>query len=70
MLDAFTDELQKIGYVKGVNLNIEVRDAFGQNNRLPVLAQELLSSKIDVIVAVNTPAAQTAKKSPQAYLWS
>jgi putative ABC transport system substrate-binding protein len=62
LLDAFTDELQKMGYVKGGNVNIEVRDAFGQNNRLPALAEELLNSKVDVVVAVNTPAAQTAKK--------
>jgi putative ABC transport system substrate-binding protein len=65
LLEAFTDELQKIGYVKGANIKIEVRDASGQNNRLSVLAQELLTSKVEVIVAINTPAAQAAKKITQ-----
>jgi putative ABC transport system substrate-binding protein len=65
LLEAFRDELQKIGYVEGVNIKIEVRDASGQNDRLPVLAQELLAIKVEVIVAVNTPAAQAAKKATQ-----
>ena len=37
LLEAFRDELQKIGYVDGVNIKIEVRDAAGQNDRLPSL---------------------------------
>ena len=65
LLEAFRDELQKIGYVDGVNIKIEVRDASGQNDRLPVLAQELLAAKVEVIVAVNTPAAQAVKKATQ-----
>jgi putative ABC transport system substrate-binding protein len=65
LLETFRDELQKIGYVEGVNIKIEVRDASGQNDRLPVLAQELLAIKVEVIVAVNTPAAQAAKKATQ-----
>ena len=65
LLEAFRDELQKIGYVDGVNIEIEVRDASGQNDRLPVLAQELLATKVEVIVAVNTPAAKAAKKATQ-----
>lgn len=66
LLDSFRDELKKIGYTEGANIRIEVRDASGQNNRLSVLAQELLASKVEVIVAVNTPAAQAAKKVTQA----
>ena len=65
LLETFRDELQKIGYVEGVNIKIEVRDASGQNDRLPILAQELLAIKVEVIVAVNTPAAQAAKKATQ-----
>lgn len=65
LLEAFTDELQKIGYVEGTDIKIDVRDASGQNDRLPVLAQELLNSKVEVIVAVNTPAAKAAKKITQ-----
>lgn len=66
LLDTFNDELKKIGYAEGVNIKVEVRDASGQNSRLPLLAQELLASNVRVIVAVNTPAAQAAKKMAQA----
>lgn len=65
LLEAFRDELQKIGYVDGVNIKIEVRDASGHNDRLPVFAQELLATKVEVIVAVNTPAAKAVKKATQ-----
>jgi ABC-type uncharacterized transport system substrate-binding protein len=65
LVETFTDELRKIGYVEGANIKLEVRDAAGQNNRLPALAQELLAAKVELIVAVNTPAAQVAKKITQ-----
>ncbi len=65
LMDTFRDELKHIGYVEGANLKVEVHDASGQNNRLSVLAQELLISKVEVIVAINTPAAQAAKKITQ-----
>lgn len=65
LMDTFRDELKRIGYVEGATLKIEVQDATGQNNRLSVLAQELLTSKVEVIVAINTPAAQAAKKATQ-----
>ncbi len=40
-----------------------MRDAVGQNERLPALAEELLRLKVEVIVAVNTPAVQAAAKA-------
>jgi putative tryptophan/tyrosine transport system substrate-binding protein len=65
LLEAFRDELQKIGYVEGTDIKIDVRDASGHNDRLPVLAHELLRSKVEVLVAVNTPAAKAANKITQ-----
>ena len=65
LLETFRDELHKLGYVEGTNLVIELRNAAGQNDRLPALAEELLRLKVDAIVAVNTPAAQAAKKATQ-----
>jgi putative ABC transport system substrate-binding protein len=65
LLETFRDELHKLGYVEGTDLIVELRNAAGQNDRLPVLAEELLRLKVEVIVAVNTPAAQTAKKATQ-----
>ena len=63
LLEAFRDELHKLGYVEGTGISIELRNAAGRNDRLPALAQELLQRKVDVIVAVNTPAAQAAKNA-------
>ena len=63
LLETFRDELQKKGYVEGSDISIELRNAAGQNERLPALVDELLKLKVDVIVAVNTPAVQAAKKA-------
>ena len=65
LMDAFRSELQKLGYAEGTNISIELRDAAGRNERLVPLAEELLSLNVEVIVAVNTPAAQAAKKVTQ-----
>jgi putative ABC transport system substrate-binding protein len=51
------------GYVEGRDISIELQNAAGHNERLPALADDLLRLKVDVIVAVNTPAAQAAKKA-------
>lgn len=63
LLEAFREELHKLGYVEGSDVSIELRNAAGHNERLPALAEELLRLKVEVIVAVNTPAAQAAKKA-------
>ena len=63
LLETFRDELHKLGYVEGKTISIELRNAAGRNERLPELVEELLQLKVEVIVAVNTPAAQAAKKA-------
>jgi putative tryptophan/tyrosine transport system substrate-binding protein len=63
LLETFRDELHKLGYVEGSGIAIEVQNAAGRNDRLPGLADDLLRDKVDVIVAINTPAAQAAKKA-------
>lgn len=63
LLETFRDRLRRLGYVEGAGISIEVRNAAGRNDRLPGLVAELLQLKVDVIVAVNTPAAQAAKKA-------
>ncbi|HEY7244262.1 MAG TPA: ABC transporter substrate-binding protein [Xanthobacteraceae bacterium] len=63
LLEAFRNELHKLGYVEGTNISIALRNAAGQNERLPELAEELLRLKVEVVVAVNTPAVQAAKKA-------
>ena len=63
LLETFRAELHKLGYVEGKDISIELRNASGRNERLPALAEELLKLNVDVIVAVNTPAVQAAKKA-------
>src|SRR5690349_14154687 len=61
LLDAFRAGLRDLGYIEGENVGIDVRNAAGKNARLAGFAEDLLSRKVDVILAVNTPAAQAAK---------
>jgi putative ABC transport system substrate-binding protein len=61
LLETFRDELHKLGYVEGSEFTIELRNAAGHSERLSALVDELLRLDVDVIVAINTPAAQAAK---------
>ena len=60
LMETFGNELQKLGYIEGANVSIELRNAEGRNDLLASLARELLGLKVEVIVAINTPAAQAA----------
>lgn len=62
-LEAFRDELRALGHLEGKNLTIEMRNAAGRNERLGALADELVRLKVDVLLAMNTPAAQAARKA-------
>ena len=60
---AFRQSMRELGYVEGQNLVIEWRSADNESARLPRLAAELVNLKVDVIVAVATPATGAAQKS-------
>jgi putative tryptophan/tyrosine transport system substrate-binding protein len=57
------ESLRKSGYVEGQNLQFEVRSADGKLDLLPRLAAELVTTKVDVIVAQFTPGALAAKQA-------
>jgi len=58
----FLDAMRSLGYVEGKNLIFERRYADNQLERLPTLAAELVSLKVDVILATGTVASLAAKK--------
>ena len=62
-IDAFRDALREHGYLDGKNVVVEPRFADGHYERLPALAAELVRLKVDVIVAVTTPAALVAQRA-------
>src|SRR5215471_12385972 len=59
--NVFRQGLRELGYVVDQNIAIEYRWAEGKYERLPQLAAELVRLKVDVILAVTTPAARAAK---------
>jgi putative tryptophan/tyrosine transport system substrate-binding protein len=59
---AFVEGLRDLGYVDGKNIVVELRSAQGKLDRLPELAAELVSLKMDIIVTQGTPAAQAVTK--------
>src|SRR3974390_1229565 len=59
----FRDALSEIGYIEGKNIQIEPRAAQGQESRLVQLATDLVRDQVDIIVAVQTPAAHAAKNA-------
>jgi putative tryptophan/tyrosine transport system substrate-binding protein len=62
LVDAFRQELGKLGWIEGKNFTIEYR--FGENkgtSHLPELAADLVRLKVDLIVVTDTPASLAAK---------
>jgi putative ABC transport system substrate-binding protein len=63
LLDAFRQELSKLGWTEGKNINIEYRFAEQNNERLAALAAELVRLKVDLIVASGIGPVIAAKKA-------
>jgi putative ABC transport system substrate-binding protein len=63
IMGPFPQGLRDLGYFEGKNIQIEMRSAQGDANRLPGLAAELVRSKIDIIVASQTPAIVAARNA-------
>jgi putative ABC transport system substrate-binding protein len=55
-MEGLREGLRDLGYVAGVNVNIDHRWAHGRRSQYQVLAAELVKSGVDVIVTWGTPA--------------
>jgi putative ABC transport system substrate-binding protein len=59
----FLNRLRDLGYIEGQNIDIVIRYADTDTTRLPLLAEELVKLKPDLIVTLDPPAALAAKKA-------
>ena len=55
------DALRELGYLEGRNIVIERLYADGKPERLPGLVGELLKAKVEVVIAVSSPAVQAVR---------
>jgi ABC-type uncharacterized transport system substrate-binding protein len=62
-IDAFKQGLRELGYEEGKSIIIEWRSAEGKNDRMPVLAAELVSLKVDVIISLGPSGTPVLKKA-------
>jgi putative ABC transport system substrate-binding protein len=65
-LEAFRQEMSRLGWIEGKNIAIEYRFAEGKTERLPALAADLVRLKVDLIVVATTPVALAAKSATTA----
>jgi putative tryptophan/tyrosine transport system substrate-binding protein len=62
-LEAFRQEMSKLGWIEGKNITIEYRFSEQKSERLPELAAELVRLKVDLIVVASTVSALAAKSA-------
>ena len=65
-LGAFRRGLQELGYVEGQTIAIEPRYGEGKLDRLPALASELVSLKVEAIIAGGSTAIRATKNATKA----
>lgn len=61
--DTLREGLRELGWIEGQSLVVDVRGAEGQRERLPALAADLVSLKVDLIVAVAPEPNRAAKNA-------
>jgi putative ABC transport system substrate-binding protein len=63
LVEAFRQELRKLGWIEGKNITIEYRFAEQKPERVPELAADLVRLKVDLIVVTSPPPALAAKSA-------
>ena len=64
LLEAFRQELSKLGWIEGKNITIEYRFAEQKGERLPELAADLVRLKVDLIVVPGLERRQRRRTPP------
>jgi putative tryptophan/tyrosine transport system substrate-binding protein len=64
-LSSLRDRLNKLGWTQGKNIEIEIRWAAGEPDRMRAHAAELISIPVDVLVGNGTPLAKALKALTQ-----
>ena len=64
LVDAFRQELSKLGWIEGKNMAIEYRFAEQKLERLPELAAELVRLKVDLIVVLGKAGVSGEESDP------
>jgi putative ABC transport system substrate-binding protein len=59
---AFRERLRDLGWIEGQNLDLQIDDAQGSQEKLAAIMQRHVAEKIDVIVGACTPEAKVAVK--------
>ena len=62
-IEAFRQGLRELGYIEGQNISVEYRFAEGKDDRYAILAAELVSLGVDLIVTQGTQATVAAKQA-------
>ncbi|HEV8724194.1 MAG TPA: ABC transporter substrate binding protein [Candidatus Binatia bacterium] len=63
LVNAFRQELSKLGWIEGKNLTVAFRFAEQKPERLPELATELVRLEVDLIVVTGASSALAAKNA-------
>jgi putative ABC transport system substrate-binding protein len=63
LVDAFRQELSKLGWIEGKNISVDYRFADGKRELLPELTADLVRLKLDLIVVTGVQPALVAKKA-------
>src|SRR4029434_4806036 len=63
LVDAFRQEMTKLGWIEGKNIAIEYRCSELKAERLPELAADLVRLNVDLIVTTGEPPALAAKRA-------
>ncbi|HEX4235821.1 MAG TPA: ABC transporter substrate-binding protein [Caldimonas sp.] len=61
--NAFMQGLRSLGYVEGKNLVVDWRYASGRADRLAAMADDLVRTKVELIIAPGQPAREAARKA-------